>query len=498
MIKFIIKSFVILSLNILSIFLINGKLDCRLYNANFPKILNNNSNYNISGRFYCSNIIKKLVISVIDRDQFDCLNMITKKINSKSINLQDYSYKIHFNKILPGEKLLKITFIDTHNNIYYFSRNYTVLGRAKEPIHMTNYCKIEVKESNFDINNIINSSENNNNTFYNGTINIRIPKSKKIDGILIKFYQENNNYTVLSYSKDRKLINYFNNSEYPMLHKYFKLSEETSDIKIIIRGNKKQKGICLLRIYEKNKVGFSVEQWKPPEKSDLMVVSSHRDDELLYFGGTIPYYSFIKKKKICTVFMSGNDIIRLREALSSQWSMGIKNYPIFMGFEGGNHLNINRTLNIWGGEEFVIGKMVEKIRQYKPGVIVTHDLKGEYGHPSHRTTTLVVRKAILFAANPNKFKYSYNIYGTHEAKKLYIHLYKRNQVIMNWHKRSYLINYKTPFELACIGYDKYYSQHKRFGMTFKKVKKYPNYLYGLIYTKVGKDIEKNDFFENIN
>ena len=84
---------------------------------------------------------------------------------------------------------------------------------------MTNYCKIEVKESNFDINNIINSSENNNNTFYNGTINIRIPKSKKIDGILIKFYQENNNYTVLSYSKDRKLINYFNNSEYPMLHK---------------------------------------------------------------------------------------------------------------------------------------------------------------------------------------------------------------------------------------------------------------------------------------
>jgi LmbE family N-acetylglucosaminyl deacetylase len=182
-----------------------------------------------------------------------------------------------------------------------------------------------------------------------------------------------------------------------------------------------------------------------------MVVSSHRDDELLFFGGTIPYYSFIKKKKICTVYMSGNDIIRLREALSSQWSMGIKNYPIFMGFEGGNHLNINNTLNIWGGEEFVIGKLVEKIRQYKPKVIVTHDLKGEYGHPSHKTTSLVVKKAILLAVNSNKFNSSYNIFGTHEVKKLYMHLYKRNQVIMNWYKRSHFLNYKTPLELACIG-----------------------------------------------
>ena len=480
------------------ILLINTKLDCRFYDVNFPVLLNNNSNYNISGTFYCSKIISKLDISVIDRDQFDCLNIITKKINSKSINLQDYSYQMHFDKILPGEKSLKMTLIDTNNNILFFYKNFTILGRAKEPIHITNYCKIEVKETNFDIKNIINSTENNKNTFYNGTINIRIPNSKKIDGILIKFFQANNNYTILSYSKERKLINYYNNSGYPMIHKYFKLSEETSNIKINIKGNKKQKGICLLRVYEKNKVGFSVEQWKPPEKCDLMVVSSHRDDELLYFGGTIPYYSFIKKKKICTVYMSGNDIIRLREALSSQWSMGIKNYPIFMGFMGGNHLNINNTLNIWGGEEFVIGKLVEKIRQYKPKVIVTHDLKGEYGHPSHKTTSLVVKKAILLAVNSNKFNSSYNIFGTHEVKKLYIHLYKRNQVIMNWHKRSHFLNYKTPFELACIGYDKYYSQHRIFGMNFKIVKKYPNNLYGLIYSKVGKDIKKNDFFENIN
>jgi LmbE family N-acetylglucosaminyl deacetylase len=283
-----------------------------------------------------------------------------------------------------------------------------------------------------------------------------------------------------------------------MLHKYFKLSEETSYIIIKIKGNKKYKGICSLRVYEKDKVGFSVEQWKPPEKYDLMVISCHRDDELLYFGGIIPYYSFIKKKKICTVFMSGNDIIRLREALSSQWSMGIRNYPIFMGFLGGKHFNINKTLNIWGGEVYVVGKIVAKIRQYKPDVIVTHDLKGESGHPSQRTIPLVVRKAILLAANKNKFKSSYNNYGVHIVKKLYLHLYERNQVVMNWNNRSQFLNYKTPFETACVGFDKYYSQHKMFGMTFKRIRKFPNNIYGLIYTKVGIDIQKNDFFENIN
>lgn len=96
----------------------------------------------------------------MDRDQFDNLIMIEKNMSSKFINLQEYSSQIHFEKIAPGEKTLKLTFIDTNNNTLYFYRNFTVLGRAKEPIHITNYCKIEVDESNFDIKNLINKPQN--------------------------------------------------------------------------------------------------------------------------------------------------------------------------------------------------------------------------------------------------------------------------------------------------------------------------------------------------
>ena len=68
---------------------------------------------------------------------------------------------------------------------------------------------------------------------------------------------------------------------------------------------------------------------------------------------------------------------------------------------------------------------------------------------------------------------------------------------MNWNESSPLLDRKTPFEVALVGYDKYYSQHKYFRMNGKRVRKYPNYKYELIYTIVGNDIKKNDFFENI-
>jgi LmbE family N-acetylglucosaminyl deacetylase len=206
-----------------------------------------------------------------------------------------------------------------------------------------------------------------------------------------------------------------------MFHKYYKINENSKEIIIVLYSNySNYKGICTLRIYEKDKVGISVEQWKTTDKCELMVISAHRDDEVIFFGGTIPYYSAVKKKKICTVFMSGCDIIRIREAHESQWSMGINNYPIFMCFPGGFHDGINGTINDWGGEEKVLGKIVENIRNYKPDVIVTHDFKGERGHPTHKTVAYLVQKAVKIVSDKNKFIDTYKLYGTHEVKKIYM------------------------------------------------------------------------------
>ena len=362
---------------------------------------------------------------------------------------------------------------------------------------MTNLCKFELPYYKGNFSNIINDTDKE---FFNfGNITIKIPSSKTVDGILIKFYSTNNNISIISFGKNEEELNHYSSFENETkFHEYYELSEKTSIIKININNFQRAKGISAIRIFEKNKVGISVEKWKfPPKKCDLMVISSHRDDELLFFGGTIPYYHGVRKKSVCTVFFSGMDIRRIREALASQWSMGINNYPIFMGFAGGFHNGINGTLKDWGKENYIFKKTVNIIRKYKPDVIVTHDIKGEYGHPTHRTVAYIIQKAILLASNKSLYNESFNQYGTHQIKKLYFHNYYKNDVIMNWNESSSFLDGKTPYEVACIGFDKYYSQHRTFQMDSKNIRKYPNYKFELIFSTVGNDSKKNDFFENI-
>ena len=477
----------------------NSIFNCELIQWELPFLIEKRKGFNINGTIICSHKIKQMNIKIFDKDQFEYEENSNIIIRSTKIYLSHYHNHFDFEKIPSGEKILNIILLDNKKNKYIFQNNFTVLGISKEPKHMTKYCNIKTSNPNYNISNIIDSSyNNNNNCFNNGTIIIKVPDSKIIDGILLKFYYPDNNYSIKSYSQNGTLLNYFNGLNYNMFHKYFKLNYDTKEVLIFLYTNYPNYiGICTLRIYEMDKVGISVERWKPTEKCDLMVISAHRDDELLFFGGTIPYYSFVKKKKTCTVYMCGEDIRRIREAHASQWSMGINNYPIFMGFVGGFHNGINGTINDWGGEEIVLSKIVEKIRKYKPDVIVTHDFEGEYGHPTHKTVPYLVVKAINLVGEKNKFIDTYKKYGIHEVKKLYIHLYKKNQVILNWNNREESLYNKTPFEVACIGYDKYYSQHNIFGMSFERVTKFPNNQYGLFYSKVGSDIKKDDFFENI-
>lgn len=478
----------------------NKKFTVETTDMKRPALLKKGQSFTLKGKISANKTVKQIKITVYDRNQFKNDISYTKKISTKSINLKSYASKIHFEKLSSGEKELKITLTDGKSNKAVIKRNFTVLGKAKEPAHITSKCKIKVSKGKAS--NVTDSSDDT--SWDSGTMTITFPKGKKAEGIFIKWhYQTNNNYTLKTYDKNGKVLDTYDSSKLAsMIHKYYEVN--TKAVKAVIKLKKntkgKGKGICALRVYEKGKVGVSVERWEAPKtgECDLMVISAHRDDELLFFGGTIPYYTNVKKKNVYTVYMSGNDRLRVREALAGQWSMGVKTHPIFMGFAGGYHDGIKGTVKDWGGEEYVLGKLVEKIRRFKPDVIVTHDVNGEYGHPTHKTTPYLVKKAIKLAGDKTKYKTSYKKYGEWKTKKLYLHVYDKNKITMNWNKRNAAMNNKTAFELACVGYDKHYSQHNGWSMTSKKVKKYPNNKFGLYYTSVGKDKNKNDFFENID
>jgi LmbE family N-acetylglucosaminyl deacetylase len=372
-----------------------------------------------------------------------------------------------------------------------------VLGKAKEPKRMTNECTIKVIKGKAEY-----APDKSVETYWNsGTMTITLPKNKTVDGILIKWYSSQNDYTLKSYSKNGKVLDSYNGADLYFLHQYYTIDDNATKVVIKLKKNKKSGyGIATLRVYEKGKVGVSVERWERPKTNqcDLLVISCHRDDELLYFGGTIPYYQSVKGKTVYTVYMSGNDRPRVREALAGQWAMGTKSYPIFMGFAGGYHNGVSGTIKDWGGENYCLKKLVEKIRKYHPDVIVTHDTNGEYGHPSHKATSYLVEKAVKLAGDKTKFKESYKKYGVCKVKKLYKHYTNTNKIYMNWNISYPELYGKSPIQVATIGFDKHQSQQPKWSMTCKAVKQCPNNQFGLVYTRVGKDKKKNDFFENID
>lgn len=461
-----------------------------------PTMLKLGSDFALKGTIKGTKEIKKMIVTVEDLNQFTTQLTYKKKINSKTINLSNHSKKIVFSKLSAGDKQLNITVVSIDGEEVTLRRTFTILGKAKEPKHITNKCKITADSGN--VNNVLDT---NDKTYWdNGTMTIELPKNKQCDGLYLTWRLKSNDYTIKSYSEDGKVLDKYKGKNFYFYRCYYPIDENAK--KIVIELKKKSgdyNGIARLRVYEKDKVGVSVEKWEKPEDGacDLMVISCHRDDELLFFGGTIPYYSQVKNKNVYVMYVSGKDKTRASEAMAGLWSMGIKNYPIFMEFPGGYNKDVNATLRAWGGEELVLGKMVAKIRQYQPKVIVTHASSGEYGHPSHKTTSALVTKAVKLAADSTKYPESYEKYGVCKVQKVYKHCENKNKIVMNWSKASDKLDGKTPLQSATIAYDKHRSQHGGWSMNNETTKKYPNTNFGLVYTRVGKDQKKNDFFEHV-
>lgn len=136
-----------------------------------------------------------------------------------------------------------------------------------------------------------------------------------------------------------------------------------------------------------------VQRWQPTaEKADLLVLATHPDDELIFFGGTIPTYAVEREKSVVVAYMSGASAARRSELLNGLWHMGVRQYPVIGPFGDTYSTNMAVIYDQWGRErvrKYVMGL----IRRYKPDVVVTHDRGGEYGHGAqgHRRRERLLR-----------------------------------------------------------------------------------------------------------
>ena len=84
------------------------------------------------------------------------------------------------------------------------------------------------------------------------------------------------------------------------------------------------------------------------------------------------------------------------------------------------------------GKQKVRNYMIEVFRHYRPDVVVTHDINGEYGHGVHKVCADIVINALEKSGDEKYHPESAKEYGTWNVPKCYIHLYAENQIRFDW------------------------------------------------------------------
>ncbi len=259
-----------------------------------------------------------------------------------------------------------------------------------------------------------------------------------------------------------------------------------------------------------------VQIWNPPcEKADIMLLSAHADDEQLFFAGTLPYYAGELGLAVQVVYFTNHFAsgVRQHEELDGLWTVGVRSYPVMSEFPDVYSENLEQALNgykYYGYEyEDLAGFVVDEIRRFKPLVVISHDVNGEYGHGTHMLCSKLAKEAADTAAKPEYRPESAQQYGAWQPQKTYIHCHPENKITMNWDIPLERFGGKTAFQMSQLGYQQHKSQHifpgllqwlngKNNNITkASQIRAYSPCDFGLYKTTVGADVKGGDFLENV-
>lgn len=283
------------------------------------------------------------------------------------------------------------------------------------------------------------------------------------------------------------------------LHAYVALPQPAQHVRLAVTSEKKTAlRINDLFMLSEGDLPDWVQVWQPTEeKADILFLSTHPDDELIFFGGAIPTYAVEQQRKVVVAYFTRSNTTRSSELLNGLWHMGVRTYPVIGNFKDSYAKNLKAAYKTAGGKGKVNEWIVGLYRQYKPEVVVTQDTNGEYGHKQHMMIADAAQNCIALAANEDEFTASTIAYGTWQVKKLYLHLYPENQITFDWTVPLKSMNGATGIELAEEAYTLHKTQASS-GMSVTETgTKYDNRVFGLAFTTVGEDVRKDDFLENI-
>lgn len=325
---------------------------------------------------------------------------------------------------------------------------------------------------------------------------LTLKASEEISGIYIVWQKPYGGWTLTSGGTTQ------NCGTEGFLHEYIAVENPSSEITLTLPD--KNTEICELYAFTQGELPDWVQVWSPPcEKADLMLLSTHSDDEQLFFLGVLPTYAGEKGLKVQVVYLTNHwdTESRPHEQLNGLWTVGVHNYPIIGSFpddpdtlsQDGEAVSetLARSLDIFGKEKLIVFQK-EMLERFEPQVVIAHDIEGEYHHGAHMANTWSLQQALE--------RSSWSV------PKVYIHLWQENEIIMDWDQPLQAFSGKTAYEVSKAGYACHESQQWTWftkwiqGAGIQKasdIKKYSPCRYGLYRTTVGQDEQKNDFMEHI-
>ena len=319
---------------------------------------------------------------------------------------------------------------------------------------------------------------------------IKITSEEPMAGIYIIWNSEVSPWKLLY---DEKTVEC---GKYGFLHEYIELDTETKECVLTLEADV---SISDIYAYSKGSLPSEVQIWQPPcEKADILVFSTHADDEILFMGGVLVTYGGQQELGVEVVYMTNywnGAKIREHEKLDGIWTCGVRNYPVNMPYDDLYAENLEQAMQVYS-EEAIISSVTEAVRRFKPQVVVTQDLNGEYGHGGHRLLAKCVCNAVDNSSDAEFREESAKTYGTWDVPKTYLHLYENKKLKIDLRKPLKNMNNQTAIDIAKEAYTKHVSQQWCWYYVSDEYE-YSCNDFGLYRTIIGDDTGKGDMMENL-
>ena len=200
--------------------------------------------------------------------------------------------------------------------------------------------------------NVSKLNDNNYNTYL---------KMDAKDLIKISSDQEFNYIYIIYYIESKEGIINYNDTNIDIgkngfLHECIKLDAKVNEVDLTYEENVAIKEIFLFNDTLPN----WVQTWElPHEKADILLFSTHSDDEHLFFAGLIPTM-IANGKKIQIVYLTNHNDNpkRLDEQLNGLWAVGVRNYPVLGIFPDAYSTSLDGAINNLSYQGYTLNEVI--------------------------------------------------------------------------------------------------------------------------------------------